>query len=175
MYYGYRCYNSEDKPIGWLYTFNNNTEYAWTDKNLDWCKKWKTQRGAANNFDRYNSRWQFSSKGGYLKIEVMPEFEEPLSAAFRKQRLLEEWGDNDNQELDNAEIQEITTSFEFELIKGLPEDAGVYLFLLENGSIKEGYFNSFPYPNHENAIRIANCEDEEFYYTNCIGWLKKVE
>ena len=136
-------------------------------ENLNWCKKWKTQKGAVNNFDSYNSRWQFNSKGGYLKIEVMPEFEEPLSAASRKQKLLEEWGDD--------AIQETTTSFEFELIKGLPEDAGVYLFLLENGSIKEGYFNSFPYPNHEEDIRIANCEDEQFYYTNCVGWLKKVE
>jgi hypothetical protein len=167
MYYGYRCYNSKNEPIGWLYTFNNNTEYAWTDKNLDWCKRWKTRKGAENNLDRYNSRWQFISKGGYLKIEVMPEFEEPLSAASRKQKLLEEWGDD--------AIQETTTSFEFELIKGLPEDAGVYLFLLENGSIKEGYFNSFPYPNHEEVIRIANCEDEYFYYNKCVGWLKKVE
>lgn len=160
--------------MGWLYTHTNDTEFVWTDKELSWCKKWKTQKGAANNFDHFNSRWQFKSKGGYLKIEVMPEFEEPLSAASRKQRLLEEWGD-DIQELDNNDIQEPTTRFEFELIKGLPEDAGVYLFLLENGSIKEGYFNSFPYPNHEDVIRIANCEDERFYYERCAGWLKKVE
>ncbi len=174
MYYGYRCYDSESKPIGWLYTHSNDTEITWTNRELNWCKKWKTQKGAANNFDRYNSRWKFSSKGGYLKIEVMPEFEEPLSAASRKQRLLEEWGD-DIQELDNAEIQEITTSLEFELVKGLPEEHGTYLFLLENGSIKEGYFSSFPYPNHEDVIRLSNCEYEEFYYEKCVGWLKKVE
>lgn len=167
MYYGYRCYDSEDKPLGWLYTYNSGTEITWTNRELHWCKRWKTERGALNNFDKYNSLWQFQSKGIYLKIEVMPEFEEPLSAASRKQKLLEEWGDD--------AVQETTASFEFELIRGLPEDAGVYFFLLENGSIKEGYFNSFPYPNHEDAIRIANCEDEEFSYTNCIGWLKKVE
>jgi len=34
----------------------------------------------------------------------------------------------------------------FELIEELPEDYGTYLFLREDGSIKEGYFGSFPYP-----------------------------
>ncbi len=166
MYYGYRCYNSEDKPIGWLYTFNNNIEYAWTERYLDWCKRWKTERGAKNNFDNYNSRWQIASKGGYLKIEVMPDMTEPESKQSRRQRLLEEWGDT----------QENTKYFKYELIEGLPEEYGVYLFLLEDGSIKEGYFGSFPVPHHqENTIRIANCEDEEFYYEKCVGWLKKVE
>ncbi|MEA5595762.1 hypothetical protein [Rivularia sp. UHCC 0363] len=167
MYYGYRCYNSEDKPIGWLYTHNSDTEIVWTDTKLNWCKKWKTQKGAVNSFDHFNSRWKFKSEGGYLKIEVMPEFEEPESAASRKQKLLEEWGDDN--------IPEATTTFKFELIKGLPEEHGTYLFLLENGSIKQGYFSSFPYPNHEEVIRITNCEDEYFYYEKCVGWLKKVE
>ncbi|MEB3219957.1 MAG: hypothetical protein VKN72_27510 [Nostocales cyanobacterium 94392] len=175
MYYGYRCYNCEDEPIGWLYTYNSDTEIVWTNKELHWCKKWKTQKGAANNFNHFNSRWKFNSKGGYLKIEVMPEFEEPESAASRKQRLLA-LGDNDIvQESSDDVIQEPTISFKFELIKGLPEEAGTYLFLLENGSIKEGYFSSFSYPNHEDVIRLSNCEYEEFYYEKCVGWLKKVE
>ena len=173
MYYGYRCYNSDNKSIGWLYTFGNESEYVWTNTELNWCKKWKTERGAKKHFEHYNSRWKFKSKGGYLKIEVMPEFEEPESAASRRQRMLEEW--DTLQELDNNKTEETTTNFQFELIKGLPEEHGTYLFLLKDGSIKEGYFGSFPHPNSEKDIRIANCEDEQFYYTNCIGWLKKIE
>jgi len=64
----------------------------------------------------------------------------------------------------------------FEVIEGLPEDYGTYLLLLEDGSIKQGYFGSFPYPNHEEEIaRIAYCEDERFYYEKCVGWLKPIE
>lgn len=73
MYYGYRCYSQEGQPIGWFYTHSNDTEFTCTKINFDWCKRWKTQRGAAKNFDYYNRRWQFQSKGGYLKIEIMPE------------------------------------------------------------------------------------------------------
>ena len=73
MYYGYRCYSQEGQPIGWLYTYNNDTDLAFTTTNFHWCKRWKTERGVTKNFDYYNRRWQFQSKGGYLKIEVMPE------------------------------------------------------------------------------------------------------
>lgn len=166
MYYGYRCYNSQNKPLGWLYTYCNNTEIAWTNRELSWCKRWKTKRGALDNFDRYNSLWQFKSKGIHLKIEVMPSYYKFESDIFCKQSLLEKNCDDDIQE---------TTNFEFKLVRGLPEKHGTYLFLLEDGSIKEGYFGSFPYPNHEKDIRIANCEDGQFYYTNCVGWLKKLE
>lgn len=93
MYYGYRCYTKEDAPLGWLYTFDSDTEYAWTDKNLNWCKRWKTERGAKKHFDNYNSRWQFKSKGGYLQIEIMPNIPEPESKESRRQKILEEWGD----------------------------------------------------------------------------------
>ena len=86
MNYGYRCYTSHDKPLGWLYTFSSDTEYAWTDKDLDWCKRWKTERGAKKHFDNYNSRWQFKSKGGYLKIEVMPEFSQSQYKAKSNQQ-----------------------------------------------------------------------------------------
>lgn len=73
MYYGYRCYDQDGKPIGWFYTHSNDRELAFTTTNFDWCKRWKTQRGAAKNFDHYNRRFTSQSKGGYLKIEVMPE------------------------------------------------------------------------------------------------------
>jgi len=86
MYYGYRCYTKEDKPLGWLYTFDSNTEYAWTDKRLYLCKRWKTERGVKKHFDHYNKRWQLKSKGGYLKIEVMPEFSEPKHKAKSNQQ-----------------------------------------------------------------------------------------
>ena len=72
-YYGYQCYDNEDNPLGWLYTYNNDTELTYTKRNFDWCKRWKTDRGAKKNFDWYNNRWHFNTKGGYLKIEVMPE------------------------------------------------------------------------------------------------------
>ncbi|WP_375466904.1 hypothetical protein [uncultured Nostoc sp.] len=94
MYYGYCCYTKEDKPLGWLYTFSCDTEYAWTNKDLHWCKRWKTERGAKKHFEHYNSRWQFKSQGGYLKIEVMYEISEPESTESRRQKILEEWGDD---------------------------------------------------------------------------------
>lgn len=73
MYYGYRCYTKEDEPLGWLYTFDSNLEYAFINERLHLCKRWKTQKGAKKHFDYYNNNWQFKSKGGYLKIELMPE------------------------------------------------------------------------------------------------------
>lgn len=73
MYYGFRCYLKEGQPIGWLYTYNNDGEIAFSNRELDGCKRWKTKKGAENNFEYYNNRWQFKTKGGYLKIEVMPE------------------------------------------------------------------------------------------------------
>lgn len=64
----------------------------------------------------------------------------------------------------------------FELIEGLPEDNGTYFVLLEDGSIKEGCFSSFSFPHHqEYIVRIANCEDKEFHYEKCVGWLKLIE
>ena len=64
----------------------------------------------------------------------------------------------------------------FELIEGLPEEYGNYLLLLEDGSIKEGYFDSFPFPHHqEEVVRVAKCEYEEFHYEKCVGWLKPIE
>ncbi len=94
MHYGYRCYNKDGEPLGWFYTYNNDTEITWTTIDLNWCKRWKTERGAKKNFDRYNRRWRFKSSGGYLKIEVMPDIQEPCSAETKARMLLEEWGDN---------------------------------------------------------------------------------
>lgn len=56
QYYGYRCYDNTNKPpaLGWLYTYNNDRDMAYTNCNLDWCKRWKTERGAKKNFDWYN-------------------------------------------------------------------------------------------------------------------------
>lgn len=73
QYYGYQCYDNEGNPLGWLYAHSNDTELAFTTRIFDWCKRWKTEQGAKKNFDWYNNRWHFKTKGGYLKIEVMPE------------------------------------------------------------------------------------------------------
>lgn len=72
QYYGYRCYDENGNPIGWLYTTYQDGQLNWTKEYLDWCKRWKTERGAKKNFDWYNGRWKFHT-GGYLKIEIMPE------------------------------------------------------------------------------------------------------
>ncbi|WP_414755918.1 hypothetical protein [Anabaena sp. CCY 9910] len=90
MYYGYCCYTKDDEPLGWLYTFDSNLEYAWTNKDLHLCKRWKTEKGAKKHFDYYNNNWQFKSKGGYLKIEVMSEFSEAKSSAKSNQQLWNE-------------------------------------------------------------------------------------
>jgi hypothetical protein len=66
-------------------------------------------------------------------------------------------------------------TFNFQFIEGLPEEHGVYLFVLEDGSIKEGYFSSFSFPNHNKDVRIADEEYEHFYYCNVVGWLKRLE
>ena len=99
MYYGYHCYNKDGQPLGWLYTFSSDTEYAWTNKDLHWCKRWKTERGAKKHFNNYNRRWQFKSHGGYLKIEIMPDIPEQESVESRRQKLLEEWGDSAIEQL----------------------------------------------------------------------------
>ncbi|NEO33208.1 MAG: hypothetical protein F6K36_22840 [Symploca sp. SIO3C6] len=98
MYYGFRCYDKNSKPLGWLYTYDNGTVIAFTKQNLDWCKRWKTEPGAKKNFDFYNRRWQFQSKGGYLKIEVMPEFTEPS-----KQRRLQDFLELTEEEFETTQ------------------------------------------------------------------------
>jgi hypothetical protein len=90
MYFGYRCYNKSGQPLGWLYTYNNDTEYTWTEeKNLGWCKRWKTERGARKHFANCNARWNFISKGGYLKIEAMPQDDNrPAKIQHQEDRLI---------------------------------------------------------------------------------------
>ncbi len=89
MYYGYRCYNRNDEPLGWLYTYDNDTEYTWTDRELGWCKKWKTERGARKQFDNCNARWKFVSKGGYLKIELMPDYDnKPIKIQLQEDKFI---------------------------------------------------------------------------------------
>jgi hypothetical protein len=91
IYYGYQCYSKNGEPLGWLYTFSSDTEYAWTNRDLHLCKRWKTPKGAEKHFEQYNGRWQLKSKGGYLKIEVMPEFTESKSSAKSNQQLWREY------------------------------------------------------------------------------------
>ncbi|QIR41776.1 hypothetical protein HCG51_34395 (plasmid) [Tolypothrix sp. PCC 7910] len=125
MYYGYRCYNKEDEPLGWLYTFDCDTEYTWTNKELHLCKRWKTERGAKKHFDSYNSRWQFKSKGGYLKIEIMPDIPEPESKESRRQKILEEWGDDvviQPQNKDHKKSTIMSFSPKNELLEWLEEE-----------------------------------------------------
>lgn len=85
-YYGFRCYSREGKALGWLYTAMQERELNSTNnsENFSWCKRWKTERGAKKNFDYYDSRWQFNTKGGYLKIEIMPEVEETTNRSSQQ-------------------------------------------------------------------------------------------
>jgi len=86
MYYGYRCYNRDEKPEGWLYTARSEQELNSTkNPNLfSWCKRWKTKRGAEKNFEYYNQRWHHQSDGGYLQIEQMSEFEDNQFKDYRE-------------------------------------------------------------------------------------------
>ena len=79
--YGYQCYNSDGVPVGWFYTTDSERACNYTNQSdlLHWAKSWKTQKGAERDFEHQNQKWQFFSKGGYLKIEIMPNFETPLS------------------------------------------------------------------------------------------------
>ena len=99
-FYGFRCYNKDCQPIGWLYTYNNDNDLVFTTKNLDWCKRWKTERGATKNFDYYNRRWQFHSSGGYLKIEVMPEIPNAESLEKSRQQI---WNENNPDVIQEAQ------------------------------------------------------------------------
>ncbi len=72
-YYGFQCYDKDNNFMGWLYTYNNDKDLAFTKEEFNWCKRWKTERGVKKYFDDYNQRWRLRSRGGYLKVEVMPE------------------------------------------------------------------------------------------------------
>ena len=99
-FYGFRCYNQDGQPIGWLYTYNNGRDLAFTTKDFDWCKRWKTERGAKNNFDYYSRRWQFHSSGGYLKIEVMLETPKTKPLEKSRQQL---WNENNPNVIQEAQ------------------------------------------------------------------------
>jgi hypothetical protein len=67
-------------------------------------------------------------------------------------------------------------SINFELIDGLPDHHGTYLFLLEDGTIREGYYSSFPHPNCEKGtVKWCDQENEWFYYEIAVGWFKRIE
>jgi len=125
MYYGYRCYTKGNEPLGWLYTFDSNLEYAWTNKDLRLCKRWKTERGAKKHFEHYNNQWQFKSQGGYLKIEIMSDIPEPESKESRRHKILEEWGDDVVEQTQNKDDEKYSTiSFrpKAELLQWLEEE-----------------------------------------------------
>ena len=88
QFYGYRCYNLDNQPLGWFYTWGSGRDYAWTNNppDLHWCKRWKTFQGAAKHLDLFNEKWKFGSKGGYLKIEIMPDIEIPPNRAELKKK-----------------------------------------------------------------------------------------
>lgn len=88
QFYGYRCYASDNIPIGWLYTIDSGRSYLWTDRpaELKWCKQWKTIKGAERTFEHFDRGWNLQSNGGYLKIEIMPDFEIPLSQSAQSRK-----------------------------------------------------------------------------------------
>jgi hypothetical protein len=90
QFYGYRCYDSTGVPLGWFYTTDSGRSRTCTNQPdlLHWAKRWKTQKGAEKSFEHYDRGWQFVSKGGYLKIEIMPEFEIPPTRQALKRK---EW------------------------------------------------------------------------------------
>lgn len=90
QYYGYRCYDNKGIALGWFYTTYSGRSCTYTNNppDLHWAKHWKTIKGAERLFDSENERWRFSSKGGWLKIEPMPEFEIPLTRNALKRK---EW------------------------------------------------------------------------------------
>lgn len=90
QYYGYRCYDNKGIALGWFYTTYSGRSCTYTNNppDLHWAKKWRTIKGAERLFDNENERWRFSSKGGWLKIEPMPEFEIPLTRNALKRK---EW------------------------------------------------------------------------------------
>jgi hypothetical protein len=106
MYYGYRCYNKDGEPLGWLYTYSNNTEYTWTDKDFGWCKKWKTERGARKQFDNCNARWKFVSKGGFLKIELMPcDDDKPIKIQLQEDKFIRQLNNLHLMEDDDPKVE----------------------------------------------------------------------
>jgi hypothetical protein len=108
MYYGYRCYNKDGEPLGWLYTYSNNTEYTWTNKDFDWCKKWKTQRGARKQFDSCNARWKFVSKGGFLKIELMPcDDDKPIKIQLQEDKFIRQLNQLYSIEDDDLKVEKL--------------------------------------------------------------------
>lgn len=106
--YGYRCYNKDGEPLGWLYTYSNNTEYTWTDKDLSWCKKWKTERGASKQFDNCNARWKFVSKGGFLKIELMPDYDDkPVKTQLQEDKFIRQLNHLHLMEDDDPKVEKL--------------------------------------------------------------------
>lgn len=69
--YAYRIYSSNDKPLGWLYTYNKDNDIAVTQLEPKWCKQWKTESGAKRSFAYWDMRVRQSKLGSYIKIELL--------------------------------------------------------------------------------------------------------
>jgi|GEM_PF-1688775 len=67
-----------------------------------------------------------------------------------------------------------STVIRYEIVEGLPEDHGIYLFLLRDGSIKEGFYSSFPFPHHDKPVRYGNLKEEFLEYGEPTGWLRRL-
>lgn len=46
----------------------------------------------------------------------------------------------------------------------LPEDYGTYVFKLTDGSILQGYYSSFPFPDDHDVVRVSNPQHQYFWY-----------
>ncbi|MEH1786504.1 MAG: hypothetical protein V7L23_13195 [Nostoc sp.] len=76
-------------------------------------------------------------------------------------------------------ITPTATSRWLEFVPGMPEDYGTYLFLFSTGKVREGEYGSFPYPYHNHCVKVANFEEERFYYygqeESILGWYEECE
>lgn len=83
QYYGFRCYSPDDQKLGWLERIDRNgiVQTTLDRERLRLCKRWKTERGAKRNFAFYNRQWR-DQRGGYLKIETLPDFPESKNRKY---------------------------------------------------------------------------------------------
>lgn len=129
QFYGYRCYDSKGVALGWFYTTYAGRSYEYTNNptDLHWAARWKTLKGAERLFDGKDGTWRVRSKGGYLKIELMPEFEIPLTRnALRRKKWDAEHPDVIKQSKAEYDRKNPVMSFRPtpELIQWLEEERG---------------------------------------------------
>ncbi|HEY9811304.1 MAG TPA: hypothetical protein V6D13_18420 [Halomicronema sp.] len=124
-YYAYQCYVN-DKFLGWLYTHSGG-EISFTVQNIEWCLKWKTEKGAQKQFDFYNGRWEHSTEGGYLKISLLPDTfksppkhinkdnylnkDEPLTFSVKSTPEIKRWLEVERQKMPGPNSEIISRKF----------------------------------------------------------------